>query len=142
MKNKILKIDFIRGVKRIYLIAAIVWIIFFIYRADFWIGGEYKTGLKITYENEICVKALKGKNLIKIQDNLWQIEDKLYMDGFAEKKNTIIHIPERACYTAHKRNFWERINYNKIDLYLSLIPIPLYFLLVFIFEGFVRKEKK
>ena len=59
-------IDLGRGIQRVYILASIAWLAFFIYKADFKINSEYvATYSVISGKILICQKILFEKNVIK-----------------------------------------------------------------------------
>lgn len=142
------------GLKRIYLVVAIIWLLAFLYVS--WSSLEKKQIKSYVISEDSCEEL---ETLYKAMDfrvqSLYEDEGMLFMrDGGLQDwipYSEVISNPNKyelynnwqdKCVMSHVRPFNDRISKLTIGYAVfGLIPIPIYFLIMFIVRGFRIEEK-
>ena len=148
-------LNFKSGLQRIYIIGSIIWLAFFLYLGFNNLGDKYitdKTKTTVTLR-VTCEENFKknGWEYRKIEDiggmRFFKVEGKDFIyrsHSGIEGRNDFWGSP--SCRTVIKAPFFSRIDEeNQKYLYFAFAPIPLYFVLLFIIDGFnqpTRKKKR
>ena len=149
-------INISRGLQRIYLVMSALWIFVFLYAAYDSLPkkiGEYTIvalkSCKVTenhWEDGLDTK-LKSLKLPgnKTLENLTKgkFEDYILYSEVLKRKNMglLTTDDKNKCALVMFNSLFERWSSQKNHLVIASLPIPLYFVLLFIVNGFYRKEK-
>lgn len=143
-------INFNTGLKRIYLIFSFVWIAVFIYLSFQNFDVQYKTIKPIKYAaKDLKCQDYFGAGKLKPVSNIFYKVDGVFLSvnkndpSKSYKINYVYNTYGGDCAIGYKLSFFDRIEYsNRIYLYLVLVPLPLYFLILFIIDGFKQPASK
>ncbi len=142
-------INFNSGLKRIYLIISILWISVFIYQGFQNFQSQYKTITPIQYvAKDVNCQAYFGDALKPVGTFMYKVDGlQLYINkndlSKSKKIEYVFDTYGGDCALGFKLSFFNRIQYeNRIYLYLAFLPIPLYFLILFIIDGFKQPNTK
>ena len=136
-------IDLVKGLKRIFYIISVVWIGFFLYKADFYnlIKDEATSVYFTTYfifNDSECESVLgnsrEGNKYIEYgKERTWRAGGWLFYNNL-HRNNTITY-PGQCSF----HEIYRKIDLKYDYLFTSIAPIPLYFILLFIVRGFRKK---
>ena len=130
-------IDLVKGLKRIFYVISVVWIGFFLYKADFYnLIKDEATSIYFTtyfiFNDSECGSVLgnsrEGKYIEYGKKRTWRAGGWLFA-------NTPTY-PGQCSF--HK--IYRKIDLKYDYLFTSITPIPFYFILLFIVRGFRKKE--
>ena len=146
-------INFNSGLQRIYLISSIGWILVFLFLGLNEIGSKYiidNTNLMNITLKKTCEENFKknGWEYRKIHKSgsstFYKVKERdfIYHSNAGIKgRNDIWGSP--FCRTVIKAPLFSRIyKENQKYIYLAFAPIPLYFLLLFVIDGFKQPNTK
>ena len=145
-------IDIGRGVQRIYIVLSVVWIVFFLILANNMLPSKQKDFYKITdYPCEKIInlwnkgfdtkiKGINGKKIYIYKD---KIRKHILYSEILEQPNkySLFDTTSDGCGLFEYRTLYERLKKTYNILLIAAIPIPLYFILLFIVRGFRKEEK-
>ena len=146
--------NIIGGLKRIYLVASVVWMLLFGYAIYINLEDKF-SGIKNISKNS-C-EELHQKYLSEGDFEITSIDDSpklFFYDGtisnsipYSKHLNNsnydLYNNYKDECYSRTVRSLVQRIKYSSnsmLALYLIFIPIPLYLIIVFIVRGFVKNR--
>ena len=141
-------INFGSGLQRIYLVVSIGWIVIFLFMAFDDLGDKYtrdKTSLRIDGKTcqELWTDAPKFKIIDKIGYSDYIVRPDKDKTKIFQSYQGIQGVTFPFCTIVFKNTLLERLNYyNKKFFYIAIVPIPLYFLLLFIIDGFKQPNTK
>ena len=148
-------INFKSGLQRVYLIGSIIWLVFFLYSGLNVLGDKYiidktktSVAIRVTCEENFKKNGWEYRKIDQIGGmRFFRVKGKDFIyrsHSGIEGRNDFWGSP--SCRTVIKAPFFSRIiEGNTKYLYLAFAPIPLYFVLLFIIDGFnqpTRKKKR
>ena len=147
-------INFKSGLQRVYLIGSIIWLVFFLYSGLNVLGDKYiidkiktSVAIRVTCEENFKKNGWEYRKIDQIGGmRFFRVKGKDFIyrsHSGIEGRNDFWGSP--SCRTVIKAPFFSRIiEGNAKYLYLAFAPIPLYFVLLFIIDGFNQptREKK
>tara|TARA_B100001063_G_C16729582_1_gene538498 strand:- start:967 stop:1470 length:504 start_codon:yes stop_codon:yes gene_type:complete len=140
------------GLQRIYLVGSISWVIIFLFLG--WNGGLYSkftTYLPQVYlsTDSTCIDRFDKKILKKVSARTYEVllDLKLKNPPYKGKKikyvTSFSPLGKESCLLSYKRKFFDRIQEGSLKyIYLAFAPIPLYFILLFVINGFKKPNTK
>lgn len=135
-----MNVDIARGLKRVFLSALVIW--FFVFAYFSYDELSPKSAIVWT-DNMECSKLIELLKSDKTLDRMTTGNLRDYQKFFDEGKikNLDLIDSDGTCKYKFTYFFKDRITKSsKEALYISLIPIPLYFFTMFIINGFRRKD--
>lgn len=148
-------LNFKSGLQRIYFIGSIGWIIIFLFLG--WNGGlhsKFSNYIPYVYlsTDSNCIDKFGEKVLKKIGNSTYEVlldyivKDPPYKGTKIEYVYDLSVLEKKSCVLAFERKFFYRIQEDRVKyIYIAFAPIPLYFILLFIIDGFnqpTRKKKR
>ena len=161
-------INLVRGLKRVFLVLSIIWFGYFIHQSYRYLGeqwsyesvkmtnnsrsSEYRDDVCGSFSRDIFNKFINPYHYTKVDKDVMGFKQKWFLSGTDKIQfmNTSSNIYETSwddkyCQFNFKKPFSikERItNRAKKYFFYSLFPIPMYLLILFVVNGFRKKEIK
>ena len=143
-------IDLVKGLKRIFYVISVVWIGFFLYKADFYnLIKDEATSIYFTsyfiFSDSKCESVLgnpREKYVEYGKKKTWRAGGWLFAN--TPRTRQILTNGKISGFIGGHCSFHkiDRIIDLKYDyLFTSIAPIPFYFILLFIVRGFRKKDK-